>query len=91
MAICPSSFASSSCIVVAAALDVPEGGNQGVQEAVGDWRGQVALEPLALVGAQVIVSFPPGCWRRVGGLRPQLTPDGGVVVAVVVRRRGAHG
>ena len=90
MAICPSSFASSSCIVVAAALDVSEGGNhppplpEGVQEA--------AVGQVALVGpVQVIVSFPPGCWRRVGGLHPQLTPDDGVVVAVVVERQGAEG
>ena len=84
-AICPSSFASSSCIVVAAALDggLQDGDDVGVR---GLLEGGT---PLAGVAPPQVAwsACPPGCWRRAGGLRPRPTPDDGVVVAVQL---GAH-
>ena len=99
-AIFPSSFANSSCIVVAAALDELEGGSavEGVFVGSGGcWSGGDAggRSPLAgwkrvlpLVawqgGWQVTVSFLHGCLKRVGGWHPPITPDDGVVVVVAV-------
>jgi hypothetical protein len=88
-AIYPSSFASSSCIVVAAALDVWDGVSAGDREfgdCCGGWgvvgNGKDPHEGALLVWGHLIMSFPhDGCFvRRVGGWHPQLTPDDGAVV-----------